>query len=67
MFGWHHQLKRREFEQTLGDSKGQGTLPCYSSWGPRVGHNLATKQYKRAIDLKTRSEDKFMVGDELGN
>ena len=22
-----------EFEQTLGDGKGQGSLACYSSWG----------------------------------
>ena len=30
---WHHQLNGHEFEQTLGDSKGQGSLACYSSWG----------------------------------
>ena len=24
MFGWHHQLNGHEFEQTLGDSEGQG-------------------------------------------
>ena len=24
MVGWHHQLNRHEFEQTLGDSEGQG-------------------------------------------
>ena len=24
--GWHHQLDGREFEQTLGDSDGQGIL-----------------------------------------
>ena len=24
----HHQLERHEFEQTLGDSKGQGSLVC---------------------------------------
>ena len=33
MVGWHHQLNGYEFEQTLGDSEGQGTLACYSSWG----------------------------------
>ena len=33
MFGWHHQLNGHEFEQTPGDSKGQGSLGCYSSWG----------------------------------
>ena len=33
MFGWHHWLKGHEFEQTLGDGEGQGSLPCCSSWG----------------------------------
>ena len=26
MFGWHHQLGGHEFEQTSGDSEGQGSL-----------------------------------------
>ena len=26
----HHRLKRHEFEQTLGDSEGQGSLACCS-------------------------------------
>ena len=30
--GWHHQLDRHEFEQTLGDSGGQGSLACCSQW-----------------------------------
>ena len=29
----HHKLNGHEFEQTLGDSGGQGSLACYSSWG----------------------------------
>ena len=33
MVGWHHQLNGHEFEQTLGDSEGQGSLACCSSWG----------------------------------
>ena len=33
-----------EFEQTLEDGEGQGSLVCCSSWGLRVGHNLATEQ-----------------------
>ena len=33
MVGWHHQLNRHEFEQTLGDSEGQGRLVCFSWWG----------------------------------
>ena len=31
--GWHHQLNGHEFEQTQGDSEGQGSLACYSPWG----------------------------------
>ena len=33
MIGWYHWLNRHEFEQTPGDSEGQGSLVCYSSWG----------------------------------
>ena len=32
MVGWHHQVNAHEFEQTLGDSEGQGSLMCCSSW-----------------------------------
>ena len=33
MVGWHHQLDEHEFEQTLGDGDGQGSLACCSPWG----------------------------------
>ena len=33
MFGWHHRLNGHEFDQTWGDSGGQGSLECCSSWG----------------------------------
>ena len=32
MVGWHHQLNRYEFEQTPGDSEGQGSLAYCSPW-----------------------------------
>ena len=28
--GWLHRLNRHKFEQTLGDSEGQGSLACCS-------------------------------------
>ena len=31
--GWHHQLNGHEFEQTMGDSEGQGSLVNCSPWG----------------------------------
>ena len=33
MVGWCHQLNGLEFEQTLGDGDGQGSLVCCSPWG----------------------------------
>ena len=33
MVGWHHSLSGHEFEQTLGNSEGQRSLVCCSSWG----------------------------------
>ena len=33
MVGWYHWLNGHEFEQTLGDSEGQGSLACCISWG----------------------------------
>ena len=33
MVGWHHLLNGNEFEQSLGDDDGQGSLTCYSPWG----------------------------------
>ena len=45
MVGWHHQLNGHEFEQTLGDAEGKGSLACYKSTkSQRVGHNLETEQ-----------------------
>ena len=34
MVGWHHRRNGHEFEQTPGDSEGQGSLVCCSPWGP---------------------------------
>ena len=35
MVGWHHRFDGCEFEQTLGDSDGQGSLACCCPWGCR--------------------------------
>ena len=32
MVGWHHRLDGCEFEQTLRDGEGQGSLDCCSPW-----------------------------------
>ena len=33
MVGRHHWLNGHEFEETWGDSEGQGSLACCSAWG----------------------------------
>ena len=33
MVGWHCRLNRHEFEQTVGEIEGQGSLLCHSPWG----------------------------------
>ena len=33
MVGWPHWLNGHEFEQTQGDSEGQGSLAYYNPWG----------------------------------
>ena len=32
MVGWHHWFNGHEFEQTLGDGEGQGSLVCCNPW-----------------------------------
>ena len=39
MVEWHHRLNGHEFEQTSGDSGGQGSLGVLQSMGSQsVGH-----------------------------
>ena len=42
MTGWHHRLNGHEFEQTLGDSEGQGSLVCWDC--KELDTTLATEQ-----------------------
>ena len=49
MVGWHHWLNRHEFEQTLGDSEGQGSLAFCSPWGRKELDMTATEQHQQCI------------------
>ena len=43
VFGWHHQPNRHKFDQTLGDSEGQGSQALLQSMGSqRIGHDLGS-------------------------
>ena len=41
MVGWHHRLNEREFEQTLGDGEGQGSLECCSPRGRKESDKMS--------------------------
>ena len=57
MVGWHHQLKGHEFEQTPGDSEGQGSLACCIPWGHKESdvteqlHNKKAYSYSHGVLL----------------
>ena len=52
MAGWHHRLNGHEFEQTLGDGEGQGTLACCSSWDHKESD---TPEWLNWTELRTIS------------
>ena len=49
----NHLLNGHEFEQTPGDSEGQGSLVRCSPWGSqRIRHNLVTEQQNHKLSLR---------------
>ena len=54
MVGWHHRLNGHEFEQTPGDSEGQGSLVCCSPWGHKESD--MTEQLNNNNKLKVTLE-----------
>ena len=57
MVGWHHQLNRHEFEQTLGDGEGQGSLVLQSMGSQRVRHDWATELNWMTKLITAKSQD----------
>ena len=50
MVGRYHGLNGYEFEQTLGDREGQGSLGCYKSMGSQeVLSDLMSEQQQHNI------------------
>ena len=55
MVGWYHGLNGHEFEQTPGDSEGQGSLACYSLWVHKdsdTTEQLNTNIKKRTLEIR---------------
>ena len=55
MVGWHHRLNGHEFEQTPGDSEGQGSLACCSPWGHKESD--ATEQLSNTNPQGNRNSE----------
>ena len=79
MVGWHHRLNGHEFEQTHGDSEGQGRLECCHPWDHKVRHYIATEKQQcnnsvfffffslaLAFSLKWQSTTVFLPGKSHG-
>ena len=49
MVGWHPWLDGHEFEQTLGDGKGQGSLACCSPWSHKELETVYRLNYNNHV------------------
>ena len=68
MVGWHHEINGHEFEQTQGNSEGQGSLACCSLWGLKesdMTQQLNNKKKKFGQEWSS-SKDKEVGSQEHG-
>ena len=56
MAGWHHRLDGHEFQQTLGDGEGQGSLACCSPWGRNESDTIEQPNNKNIASLEEESK-----------
>ena len=62
IFVWHHQLNGHEFEQTPGDSEGQGSLACCSPWGRKESD--MTERLNNKSEISFGKQKWAMIGSE---
>ena len=58
--GWHHRLSGHEFEQTLGDGEGQGSLARCSPWG-RKALDITERLNKVPYNRKKKKSSKLFL------
>ena len=68
MVGWHHRLNGHEFEKTLGDGGGQGSLVCCSPWSckdsdvtERLNNNVSLIHFKFISVSTFRERSNFIL------
>ena len=54
MAGWHHQLDGHEFERTLGDGEGQGSLVYCSPWDRKESDTTEQLNQNDVVSSRTR-------------
>ena len=74
MVGWHHRLNGHQFEQALGDGKGQGSLACCSPWGhkelditERPNNNNKAKNIMRNVGWDEAQTGTKIAGRNISN
>ena len=71
MVGWHHRLNEHEFEQTLGDGEGEGSLVCCCPWGckeldpmEQLNNNISGGQRDHGIQM-SKSNPSGVKGEKI--
>ena len=54
MAGWHHLSSGPEFEQTLRDGDGQGSLVCRSPWGHKEADAVERLSNSNTVHFERR-------------
>ena len=70
MVGRHHRLDGHEFEQTLGDSEGQGGLVCCSPWGHKesdMTQQLNNNKYSPWGCKESDTTERLSLSVSMGN
>ena len=61
MVGWHHRLNGHEFEQTPGDSEGQGNPACCSPWGWKESDMTEQQQQRTSLHIRRYSSNSVSI------
>ena len=65
MIGQHHRFNGHKFEQTPGDSEGQGNLACCSPWGCKESDIVTEQQQQSTLTAGGGVGGRFPLVDGL--
>ena len=67
MVGWYHQLSGQQFEQTLRNSEGQGSLACHSTWGHKELEMTEQLNNNKKLLLEKTEESEIKLPTSTGS